>query len=190
MNRAKVHARLMELHSVAQRAIAAEDSRRDTTRQERLRKPLCINILRGASDLWRVTSQETAPALLAVLQRIEVLKRGQRAANMAGARRFVVTGPAGCGKSTWVQAHARRWDLVWDLDQIASTVSCHGQEVPRGQRGNLPWPTMKAVLVMRDALVAWLTATTLHTAEVYVIVTDERDAARIARQIGATVVRP
>ena len=34
MNRAKVHARLMELHSVAQRAIAAEDSRRDTTRHD------------------------------------------------------------------------------------------------------------------------------------------------------------
>lgn len=109
-------------------------------------------------------------------------------------KRYVITGPPNCGKSTWVRQQATDGDLVWDFDRLASVLSLDGRERPRAiddhSRGAWPWPTMKAMLVMRDALMAWLADVTLHEAAVYVIVRDGDAAVTIARQIGAQIVEP
>jgi hypothetical protein len=47
---------------------------------------------------------------------------------------------------------------------------------------------MKAMLVMRDALIEWLSATVLHEAAVYMIIRDPATAVIVAKQIGAAVV--
>jgi hypothetical protein len=81
---------------------------------------------------------------------------------------------------------------VFDLDELAGTMTGRGVEQERdadGYRPAYPWPTKTALIVMRDALIAWLSRTELSRTEVYVIVTDERRAEAIADRIGATVVR-
>jgi hypothetical protein len=103
----------------------------------------------------------------------------------------VVTGPPNGGKSTWCRARALDGDLVWDFDVLASAMTLGGRERPRGadgSQGPWPWPTMKAMLVMRDALVAWLRSEDLSSAAVYMIVRDPVEARTIARLIGAEVV--
>ena len=119
-----------------------------------------------------------------------------RSAEVSGgsviARRYVITGPPNSGKSTWVQRHAQVDDLVFDFDEIASAMTGRGVEQERdadGYRPEYPWPTKVALIVMRDALVDWLSRTELSRTEVYVIVTNERHAEAIADRIGATVVR-
>ena len=105
-----------------------------------------------------------------------VRRRGMCEAHTA--KRYVVTVPPGCGKSTWVQSASKDGDVVWDLDEVASVVSYQGRPIPRAQRGNLCWPTIKAALVMRDALVAWFAQTTLDVS-VYILVADGNDAATL-----------
>jgi 5-methylcytosine-specific restriction enzyme A len=102
--------------------------------------------------------------------------------------RFVITGPPLCGKSTWVRERARPGDLVWDFDDIASVMANCGQEIPREHRGKSPWPVMKALLVMRDALTNWLASNRNLSAGVYVIVTDIAEAHRIAFRIRGEVI--
>lgn len=108
-------------------------------------------------------------------------------ARIGGRPRFVVTGPPGSGKSTLVKQQAQPGDLVWDLDEIAGVMAYAGA-LPEGMKGHLPWPVMKASLVMRDALVEWLSVTEL-TCSVFVIVSDPEEAQRIAGAIGAAVQR-
>jgi hypothetical protein len=47
---------------------------------------------------------------------------------------------------------------------------------------------MKAMLVMRDALVSWLGGVSLPETRVYLIIRDPLDARRIAEHIGASVI--
>jgi 5-methylcytosine-specific restriction protein A len=103
-------------------------------------------------------------------------------------RRYVVTGPPSSGKSTWVKHRAKAGDLVWDLDDVASVMTNCGQALPREVRGHQSWAAMKALLVMRDALVQWLSVERDIRADVYVIVTDTADADTVAQRIGAEVV--
>ena len=119
-----------------------------------------------------------------------------RSAKISGgsviARRYVITGPPNTGKSTWVQRHAQIDDLVFDFDEIATTMTGRGVEQERdshGYRPSYPYATKVALIVMRDALVEWLSRTELSRTEIYIIVTDERQAEAIADRIGATVVR-
>ena len=108
------------------------------------------------------------------------------------ARRYVITGPPNSGKSTWVQRHAQVDDLVFDFDELAGTMTGRGVEQERdadGYRPAYPWPTKVALIVMRDALIEWLSRTELSRTEVYVIITDTRRAEAVADRIGATVVR-
>ncbi len=103
-------------------------------------------------------------------------------------RRVVVCGPPGAGKSTWVKGQAKPWDLVWDLDEVASVIGYQGEPIPRETRGSLPWQVAKAVLVMRDALMAWLSRSVSLGVDVYVIVADPVEAHVVAKSIGATTV--
>ena len=109
------------------------------------------------------------------------------------ARRYVVTGPPNSGKSTWVQRHAQVDDLVFDFDELATTMTGRGVEQQRdtnGVRPPYPWPTKVALIVMRDALIEWLSRTELSRTEIYLIVSDIRQAQSIADRIGAEVVQP
>ena len=109
------------------------------------------------------------------------------------ARRYVVTGPPNSGKSTWVQRHAQVDDLVFDFDELAATMTGRGVDQDRdadGVRPTYPWPTRVALIVMRDALIEWLSRTELSRTEVYIIVTDQRHAASVADRIGADIVCP
>ncbi len=95
--------------------------------------------------------------------------------------RVVVTGAPGSGKTTWVKQRARPGDIVFDLDAIAGVVS----EWPTHPR---PLDSMRALLAMREGLVAWLERT--HVAvHVFLIVTDERDAHAVAQRVRARVVK-
>lgn len=100
----------------------------------------------------------------------------------------MVTGPPGSGKSTWVAQEARPGDLVWDLDVVAAVIGNCGEEIPREQHGSLPWPIMKACLVMLDALVAWLAETELSV-RVYLIISDAAQARALARQLVAQLIQ-
>lgn len=104
------------------------------------------------------------------------------------APRVVVTGPPMCGKSSWVKERAKPGDIIWDLDDVASTMAFFGAPLTREQKGNLPWAVMKALLVMRDALVLWLEGTRLRDCGAFLIITDPADAQRVARRINAEVV--
>lgn len=99
-----------------------------------------------------------------------------------GTGRFVVTGPPGSGKTTWIQERARPGDIVFDMDDLAE----HVTKIPRWPR---PLHCVGALMAMRKGLLAWL-STSIPKCRVFVIVTDSDDAEQVARQIGAAVIRP
>lgn len=45
-----------------------------------------------------------------------------REANLGMYARYVVTGPPGAGKTTWVNRRRKPGDVVWDYDQVAATI--------------------------------------------------------------------
>lgn len=51
--------------------------------------------------------------------------------------RFVICGPPGSGKTTWVRERARPGDLVWDFDDVAAVVANCGAPMPREARGSM-----------------------------------------------------
>lgn len=103
--------------------------------------------------------------------------------------RTVVCGLPGSGKTTWVSRMAKPWDIVWDLDAIASVVSYQGKEIPRDQRGQaLPWATSQSVLAMREGFFRWLETADIHTANVYIIVSDKDAACKVAARVHASLV--
>jgi HAMP domain-containing protein len=94
--------------------------------------------------------------------------------------RFVVCGPEGSGKTTWVQKHAQPGDCVWDLDAVAAVVA----QMPTYPR---PVAISSALLAMRDGLFRWLS--TNREIRAFVIVADEVDAQRLSVSMNATIVR-
>jgi hypothetical protein len=96
------------------------------------------------------------------------------------APRYVVCGPPGAGKSTWVEAHAHPGDIVWDLDKVADTVA----QSPRYPRSPM---VTDALMAMRRGLIHHLTHDKRATA--YLIVTNDDEATRLARELGGQVVR-
>lgn len=102
--------------------------------------------------------------------------------------RFVVSGKANTGKSTWVKAQAKRGDLVWDWDAIVSQVAYRGEARKRmadGSRGFDAPDIVNAMMAMREGLLAWLEKNDTN-AQVFVIVHDATRAAAIAARIRAT----
>lgn len=101
-------------------------------------------------------------------------------ARKADSHRFVITGPPGAGKTTWVNERATPDDLVWDLDRIAECMSGH-PKYPR------PAHIHRALMAMRGGLVMWL-AQSKTACSVFVIVSDSREATAIAKRIHAKLV--
>lgn len=93
-------------------------------------------------------------------------------------RRWVICGPPGSGKSTWVNAQRRAGDLVWDADAIAAVLA-QCPDYPR------PSHVIGVVLELRDVLIRRLAANPLLSC--YVIITDVNEAARVAARLGASV---
>jgi 5-methylcytosine-specific restriction endonuclease McrA len=96
-------------------------------------------------------------------------------------QRYVVVGPPGSGKSTWVNQRASWGDLVWDLDDMAETL-CGVATSPR------PPHAARALTAMRSALLSYLAATKTDGVAVYVITSDVGEADIVAKRIGAQVV--
>jgi 5-methylcytosine-specific restriction protein A len=104
------------------------------------------------------------------------------------APRFVVVGALpDCLE--YVKLQARHGvDLVWCHDDVAGALAYGAQPVPVPHRGKLTWPVLKATLVMRDALLTWLSSTTLYNASVFVIVGEGPGAPALAQQLHAEIV--
>jgi|ERR687892_35747 hypothetical protein len=100
-------------------------------------------------------------------------------------RRIVIWGPPNSGKTTYAVNHAQRGDLIWDFDII------HMVMMPGGlpdRFNDFPVDSTAALRAMRDAFVEWLERTHYVSGDVYVIVTQEATARRIAAQIGGELV--
>lgn len=95
-----------------------------------------------------------------------------------GYRRYVVCGPPGAGKTTWVRKHAKANDLIWDMDEVAKAMGF--TSYPR------PDEVLPMLLAYREELLRRI-ATMARDA--WVIVADSEDAGRVARRIGAKLVR-
>jgi len=101
--------------------------------------------------------------------------------------RYVVCGPPGSGKTSYVRSEAKPTDIVWDFDRAVE--ACCGLETVRGH--NLPWHLIQAGVAMRDGLCAWLARERFINPSVYVIVTSRTLAETIAGEIdGQLVVLP
>ena len=96
-----------------------------------------------------------------------------------GFQRYVICGPPGAGKTTWVQHRARPGDLVWDMDAMAETLASSPQ-FPR------PPHVLDALMVMRRSLTDWLS--TQPQVSAFIIVTNEAEATHMARNISAELV--
>ena len=92
---------------------------------------------------------------------------------------YVVTGPPGSGKTTWVRQRAKSGDLVWDVDAVASAVF----GIPAYPR---PVAIAEALAAMRNAVMRMLPQL---TGDAYIIETDEGSAVRMATSLGGNVVR-
>jgi broad-specificity NMP kinase len=93
--------------------------------------------------------------------------------------KYVVSGPPGAGKTTWVKQHAKPGDLVFDADYLVSqlfTTPLH-QGVDFG---------MVLVERLRQAVIDWLLMYPDRTA--YVIQSDEAKAVDTAAWLSAELI--
>ena len=93
--------------------------------------------------------------------------------------KYVVCGPPGAGKSTWVKQHAQKGDLVFDADVLLATMF----RTPMHAAIDHGLPL---VLRLREIVVDWLLNYPDRSA--YVIVSSEEQAGRVADQLGAALV--
>ena len=94
-------------------------------------------------------------------------------------KRWVICGPPGVGKTTWVMERMRRGDLTWDLDAVAAAVAGAGL-APR------PPYLVNLCLALRDAMTTWCSRE-LHCG-LYVICSDRQAAEQLAINLGAELV--
>jgi 5-methylcytosine-specific restriction protein A len=180
-----------------------EDDRQRGTRQERgydkhwlkLRKaflsenPLCVLC---REDGKRTPAQEVDHVipfkdrhdpkrldwenLQAVCRRCHRVKTSRQKAT-----RVVVYGPPAAGKTTYVERHAADGSIVWDYDQVLSTIVV-------GEQQQLPTDLIEPLLAMLDALVQSVRRSGCDR-EVWIIVTNPSRANHLAEQIDGTLHR-
>ena len=103
--------------------------------------------------------------------------------------RYVVCGPCGAGKTTWVNRHARRGDYRFDFDSLAACLTMGTLVLPAPVKGNLPTVSIDLLLRVREAFLDWVMAVgPLGDARVFVIVHDYETARVIAQELSARLV--
>ena len=128
----------------------------------------------------RKYDEQNLQTLCSNCHNLKTLQEGGRVYTIG--KRYVIVGPPGCGKTTWVQQHARKGDVVYDLDVLAGVMS----QMPTHPR---PTPVVTALLAMRDGLIAWLERVK-SPLNVFIIVTKQDEGTLIAQRIGAQLVQP
>ena len=94
--------------------------------------------------------------------------------------RAVVCGPAGSGKTTFVESIRKPGDCVFDLDKIAEVIF----QMPNYSR---PVAVANVLRELRSWLVGYIAKGRIP-GSVYVIAADRRDADKIAKQLDARVI--
>lgn len=102
--------------------------------------------------------------------------------------RYVVSGPPGAGKSTWVSKHARPGDLRWDWDHVAACLWYGAPTLPADRKGHLPDAQVDLMLRLREVLLDWLLIVRSDRRRVFVIVHDYDVARVIAHELHARLV--
>ena len=104
--------------------------------------------------------------------------------------RYVICGPQGAGKSTFVKKHARLGDYRWDLDHVAACLTIGTPVLPAELKGHLPLPTYELVLQLRETFLTRVgTVGQLGDARVFVIVHDIEVARVIAHELHARLIQ-
>lgn len=104
--------------------------------------------------------------------------------------RYVICGPQGAGKSTFVEKHARLGDYRWDLDHVAACLTTGTPVLPADLKGQLPQPTLELVMQLRETFLTWVgTVGQLGDARVFVIVHDIEVARVIAHELHARLIQ-
>lgn len=94
--------------------------------------------------------------------------------------RWVICGPPGSGKTTYVRLRARPGDLVWDWDEVMAIMT----RLPIQHR---PPDLINAFLAMRDGLVQGIRECPPQR-NLWLIVADKGQAMTVAEQLGAKIV--
>ena len=95
-------------------------------------------------------------------------------------KRYVVTGPPGAGKTTWVAQRRKPNDIVWDYDEVAKTVL-------RVERHQTPEDCIPLLHGMGLRLCEEI-ATNPPPRNVYVILANEGTARKAANRMSAILV--
>jgi predicted kinase len=96
---------------------------------------------------------------------------------------YVITGPPGAGKSSWIRAHAKACDIVIDLDLMALAMAGPGAD----HRAHTP-ELLRVVHRARQAAL-YEAEKVLDTTDVYVIHTMPQAKARARyKRLGARIV--
>ena len=104
--------------------------------------------------------------------------------------RYVICGPQGAGKSTFVKKHARLGDYRWDLDHVAACLTIGTPVLPAALKGHLPQPTLELVMQLRETFLTWVgTVGRVGDARVFVIVHDIEVARVIAHELHARLIQ-
>lgn len=95
---------------------------------------------------------------------------------------FIVCGPPGSGKTTYVEAHRKPGDFVFDLDRLADVMF---------QMPSYPRPTRVHEFMkwLRLQSLEWLARRPIE-GDAYVILSNEAHARRIAQLNRATLITP
>ena len=97
-------------------------------------------------------------------------------------RRVVVTGLMGAGKSTFVETNAAREDIIFDYDLILATIVYKHKDKHRN-----PKDLIALLESFRFSLIDWVNQTATRRS-VWIICTNKKTAASVARKVDADVV--